>query len=114
VLMRPISPGTPVNHKAPSGPATIPVAVACVLAVPGFDPAGGGTAGRGNSVTTPAVVIRPISPGMPVNQSAPSGPAAIAVGCGVVLAVPVGDPTGGGTWGRAKLATTPDGVMRPI
>ncbi len=114
VLIRPISPGTPVNHKAPSGPATIAVAVACVLAVPGDDPAGGGTAGRANSVTTPAVVIRPISPGIPVNHSAPSDPAVMAVGRGVVLAVPAGDPAGGGTSGRVKLVTTPAGVVRPI
>ncbi len=114
VVIRPISPGTPVNHKAPSGPAVIPVAVAGVLAVPGDDPAGGGTAGRGYSVTTPAVVIRPISPGMPVNQSAPSGPVVIAVGWGVVAAVPAGDPAGGGTEGKANWVTTPAGVMPPI
>ncbi len=114
VLIRPTMPGTPVNHRAPSGPTAIALAVAGVLAVPGNDPAGGGTTGKLNSVTTPAVVIRPILPGTPVNQSAPSGPAAIAVGWGVVLAVPGGDPAGGGTSGRAKLVTTPDGVMRPM
>ena len=96
VLIRPISPGTPVNHRSPSGPAAIAVGIASVLAVPGDDPAGGGTAGRANSVTTPAEVIRPISPGIPVNrQPAPSGPAVIAVGWGVLPAVPAGDPAGG-------------------
>ena len=39
-----------------------------VPAVPGDDPAGGGIAGTANSVTTPAVVIRPTSPGTPVNH----------------------------------------------
>ena len=47
---------------------------------PAGDPAGAGTAGTANSVTTPAVVIRPTSPGTPVNQSAPSGPAVMALG----------------------------------
>jgi hypothetical protein len=113
VVMRPTAPVRPANQSAPSGPTVIAVAVARVPAVPGAEPAGGGTAGKGNSVTTPAVVIRPISPGTPVNQRAPSGPAVIDVSVAGVLAVPGGDPAGGGTSGTANSVTTPAVVIRP-
>ena len=114
VVIRPTSPGTPVNQSAPSGPTVTEVSVASVPAVPGDDPAGGGISGTANSVTTPVVVIRPTSPGTPVNHRPPSGPAAIAVGIASVLAVPGDDPAGGGTAGRANSVTTPAEVIRPI
>jgi hypothetical protein len=55
----------------------MPESVTGKLAVAAVEADSGGIAGTANSVTTPAVVIRPTSPGMPVNQRAPSGPAAI-------------------------------------
>ena len=61
--------------------------------MPGPDPAAGGTSGIAKSVTTPAVVIRPTSPGTPVNQrQQPSGPATIAVRVAGVAAESGGDP----------------------
>src|SRR5450631_453950 len=96
VAIRPIllpEPGTEldpvsVNHSAPSGPAVMkkgkPLAV-----------------GRLNSVTTPAVVIRPILfPSYSANHSAPSGPAVI--------------PSGTPAVGVGNSVNTPAIVMRPI
>jgi len=68
-----------VNHRFPSGPEAMPDKVTAVpddmMAV------------TGNSVTTPAGVMRPILPTAPVstravsvNQRLPSGPAAMAAG----------------------------------
>ena len=62
-VIRPILPLPSVNHSAPSGPAVINWGL--LVAV-----------GTGNSVMTPAVVIRPtLLPTSSVNHSAPSGPA---------------------------------------
>lgn len=95
--MRTIAPGPPasVNHTLPSPPTAIPVGTRSTVK-PGVPPAG-------NSVTLPAVVIRPMPPGFAcsVNQRLSSGPLTISPG-----------------WrsGRKALnsVTTPDGVMRPI
>src|SRR2546425_7392711 len=56
-----------VNQSAPSGPVVISL---------GRLPA----PGTWNSLTLPAVVMRPISPPRSTNQSAPSGPAVIPNG----------------------------------
>src|SRR5512140_1347494 len=87
--MRPIAGANPVNQRLPSGPEVI-----------AHGPAS--SAGSGNSVTTPAVVIRPIFPMalgsrklVSVNQRLPSEPAvsplhwAPAVGTGNSVTVPV-------------------------
>src|SRR5215470_3116006 len=69
-----------VNHSAPSGPAVMPGRPAGVLA------------GRGNSIISPAGVIRPILGGEDedsVNHSAPSGPTVMSVGA--LLAVGIGN-----------------------
>ena len=55
--------------------------------------------GTGSSVTFPAVVIRPIRSPYSVNQSAPSGPVAMAAGPPVVT---------------PKRLIFPVGVTRPI
>ena len=86
--------------------------VAALLAVPAGDPAAGGIAGTANSVTTPAVVIRPISPGTPPNQG-PVRSRSDRLSVAGVLAVPAGDPAGGGTTGTANSVTTPVVVIRP-
>src|SRR5208282_2848468 len=78
VVIRPTSPETPVNQSVRSGPVVIPVAVTCVGVVPAGELGAKGIVGRANSVVVPEVVIRPISPARPVNQSAPSGPTVIA------------------------------------
>ena len=68
---------TSVNQRLPSGPAAIPNRPLPAVRT-------------GNSVTTPAVVIRPILlPPPSVNQRLPSGPAAIAGGW--LLAVGTGN-----------------------
>ena len=71
--MRTIAPGSPpsVNHRLPSAPAVIPVGARSAVN-PGVLPAR-------NSVTTPAVVIRPMPPGLAgsVNHRSPSGPLVI-------------------------------------
>src|SRR5580658_1012617 len=77
-----------VNHMAPSGPSVIPEQ----------QPESG--LGRGYSVTTPAVVIRPMAFAS-VNQSAPSGP----------FRMPPRPATGVGT---RYSVTAPAVVMRPI
>src|SRR5258706_403686 len=73
-----------VNHNAPSGPVVMPMDE-----LP--------TVGIGNSVITPAVVMRPILSPSSVNHSAPAGP--------VVM------PAGAGT---GNSVITPAVVMRPI
>src|SRR5512135_2996254 len=88
--MRPIAGANPVNHRFPSGPEVIGAGLAS-------------SAGSGNSVMTPAVVMRPIFPIafgsrklVSVNQRLPSGPAASplhcapTVGTGNSVTVPVG------------------------
>src|SRR6266568_3243481 len=74
--MRPmLLPPNSVNQRAPSGPAVMPAG--SLLAV-----------GTANSVTTPAVVMRPIlsaDTADSVNQRAPSGPAVMPTG--LLLAV---------------------------
>jgi hypothetical protein len=61
-----------VNHRFPSGPATIPFGALSVL---GGIVGGPGFASDENSVTTPAGVTRPMRSGMLlVNQRLPSGP----------------------------------------
>src|SRR5262245_30358813 len=95
--MRPIAPGRAlllgrcVNQRLPSGPAVMRVS-----AVPGVMPAE-------NSVTTPAVVIRPIRllP-VSVNQRLPSGPRVIPTG--LLL----------GVMPAENSVITPAGVIRPI
>src|SRR5437016_5133580 len=79
-----------VNHMFPSGPA--------VIAPP---PLSG--VGRGNSVMTPAGVIRPIALATPpcVNQRFPSGPAVMSQGSLTGV-------------GRGNSVITPAGVIRPI
>src|SRR5258707_13050011 len=72
-----------VNHNAPSGPVVMPVGP-----LPAF--------GTGNSVTAPAVVMRPILLAKESgNQSAPSGPV-------VMLWVP---PSSVGTGSSVKAKT---------
>ena len=64
MVIRPILSACSVNQRLPSGPATMPLGL-----LPGAMP-------TENSVTTPAVVIRPIRlPSYSVNQRLPSGPA---------------------------------------
>jgi hypothetical protein len=59
-----------VNHRAPSGPATMPHSSWIPVPV--------------NDEVTPAVVILPISvPGLLVNQSARSGPEVTPVGASI-------------------------------
>ena len=82
-----------VNHRAPSGPVVIPMGV--------LDGA------RGNVVTLPAGVIRPITaalvPSTPVNQRAPSGPEVMSTGRTYRVEFTVG-----------KALTTRPGVIRPM
>src|SRR5580698_8406933 len=85
--MRPTFPGIAVNQIAPSGPAQSPKAD--VLA------------GKGKSVITPAVVMRPILKGATAYHSAPSGPTVIKVG-------PVSAD------GNLNSVMTPEVVIRPI
>src|SRR5207247_1675470 len=75
------------NHWAPSGPATISLAL-----LPGV--------GSGNSVIAPAVVIRPILLLKSVNHNAPSHPAVMAKGWPGLLTV--------------NSVMSPEVVMRPI
>jgi hypothetical protein len=56
-----------VNHSAPSGPTVMPVGKLSCPAI-------------GNSVTTPAVVMRPILPKLSANHSARSGPVVMPLG----------------------------------
>ena len=78
-----------MNQRLPSGPAAMP-------------PGALSAVGIGNSVTTPAVVIRPILlPSASVNQRLPSGPAAMPDGR--LLAVGIGNSV-----------MTPAVVIRPI
>src|SRR6266853_1428943 len=81
-----------VNHRAPSGPAVMPWGKPLV-------PLG---VGIGNSVITPAVVMRPILLAFcSVNHRAPSGP--VVMIWGSLLAVGIGNSV-----------ITPAVVMRPI
>src|ERR1041385_3371078 len=87
VVMRPILlPIFSVNHRLPSGPATMPA----------------GWPAAGNSVTVPAVVIRPTLPAIDsVNQRFPSGPAVMKPEKAIAV-------------GMLNSVITPAGVMRPI
>src|SRR5947209_9719427 len=76
-------PDEPAIHRLPSGPTVSPAP----------------TAGREKPVITPAGVIRS-TPGPPVNQRLPSGPAVMKRGA---LRA-----------GKAKMVKVPDGVRRPI
>ena len=67
-MIRPILPISSVNHILPSGPAAIPIGPL-------------GAVGRGNSVMTPAVVMRPMAfASSSVNQRLPVGPIAMNAG----------------------------------
>src|SRR5258708_34898727 len=85
--MRPILPVcNSVNHSAPSGPILMPMGPLL-------------TVGIGNSVITPAVVMRPMLL-LFTNHSAPSRPAVVPIGA---LAVP----------GIGNSVITPAGGPRP-
>ena len=58
---------SPVNHRFPSEPVTMPLAAPIAP-------------GPGNSSMAPATVIRPICPSNSVNHKAPSGPAVMLWG----------------------------------
>src|SRR5579871_1219060 len=81
VVQFPLSSNThSVNQRLPSGPLVMPIALS--------------PCGRGNSVSFPAGVMRPIWPFSP-NQRLPSGPVVICVGSfGAANSVMV--PAGGG------------------
>src|ERR1035438_6827056 len=87
VVMRPtLLPSCSTNHRAPSGPVTMPSGAAPAV-------------GTGYSVTAPPMVIRPILlPPNSVNHRAPSGPVVIEL---------LGAATG-------YSVTEPEVVIRPI
>jgi hypothetical protein len=91
-VIRPILlPLSSANQRLPSGPGVMPLGSPIMRVSP---------PGTGNSVMTPAGVIRPM-PGPAVNQRLPSGPAVMP--WGPLLAV-----------GTGNSVMTPAGVIRPI
>src|SRR5258708_5241346 len=89
VVTRPILlPALSTNHRLPSGPVVIPRRAPFAV-------------GTANSVTTPAVVIRPILLVFSVNHSAPSGP----------VVMKSGPPAGSG---RTNSVMLPKATVPPI